>query len=121
VFTDLAAAVLCGVVISALHFAWQHARELRAEVVDHPDGSRTYRLHGTLFFASTTAFLDAFAVADDPAHVTLDAQHLSFVDYSAIEALHTLRQRYERAGKHLRVVHLSPRCKQLLRRAGAAG
>lgn len=121
VFTDLAAAVLCGVVISALHFAWQHARELRAEVVTQPDGARTYRLHGTLFFASTTAFLDAFAVADDPAHVTLDCQQLSFVDYSAIEALHTLRQRYERAGKHLRVVHLSPRCKQLLRRAGSVG
>lgn len=121
VFTDLAAAVLCGVVISALHFAWQHARELRAEVVDQPDGSRTYRLHGTLFFASTTAFLDAFQVADDPARVTLDCQRMSFVDYSAIEALHTVRQRYARAGKHLRVVHLSERCRQLLRRAGSPG
>lgn len=120
VFTDLATAVLCGVVISALNFAWQHARELRAEVHDQADGSRTYRVHGTLFFASTTAFLGAFRVADDPPTVTLDAQQLSFVDYSAIEALHTLRQRYERAGKHLRVVHLSPRCKQLLRRAGAS-
>jgi len=121
VFTDLAFAVLCGVVIAALNFAWQHARELYADAHDEADGSRTYRAHGTLFFASTAALLDAFKVEDDPARVTLDCRHLTFVDYSAIEALHTLRARYARAGKHLRVVHLSERCRQLLRRAGAAG
>lgn len=120
VFTDLAFAVMCGVVIAALNFAWQHARELHAEVRDQADGSRMYLAHGTLFFASTASFLDAFHVADDPPNVTLDCQHLSFIDYSAIEALHTLRQRYARAGKHLRVVHLSERCRQLLRRAGSA-
>lgn len=116
--TDLATAVLCGVVIAALNFAWQHARELYATQHDEPDGSRLYQLHGTLFFASTTSFLNQFSVAEDPAHVTLDCRHLNFIDYSAIEALHTLRTRYARAGKHLRVIHLSDRCKQLLRRAG---
>jgi len=121
VFTDLATSVMSGVVVSALSFAWQHARELHAEARDEADGSRLYRLQGTLFFASTTNFLNAFQVGDDPARVTLDCQRLSFVDYSAIEALHTLRERYARAGKHLRVVHLSERCRQLLRRAGAAG
>jgi SulP family sulfate permease len=119
VLTDLATAVLCGVVIAALNFAWQHARDLYADVHDEPDGSKLYRVHGSLFFASTTGFLKLFDAGGDPARITLDCRHLSFVDYSAIEALHTLRQRYERAGKHLRVVHLSERCKQLLRRAGA--
>ena len=119
VLTDLAMAVLCGVVIAALNFAWQQARELYADAHDEADGSKLYRVHGTLFFASTTAFLKLFDSAGDPSRVTLDCRHLSFVDYSAIEALHTLRQRYQRAGKHLRVVHLSERCKQLLRRAGA--
>jgi len=119
VLTDLAMAVLCGVVIAALNFAWQQARELVADTHDEADGSKLYRVHGTLFFASTTAFLNLFDAAGDPERVTLDCRHLSFVDYSAIEALHTLRQRYQRAGKHLRVVHLSDRCKQLLRRAGA--
>lgn len=118
--TDLATAVLLGVVIAALNFAWQHARDLYASKHDETDGSRLYQVHGTLFFASTASFLNQFAVADDPVHVTLDCRHLNFVDYSAIEALHTLRQRYTRAGKHLRVIHLSDRCKQLLRRAGAA-
>jgi SulP family sulfate permease len=120
VFTDLATAVLCGIVIAALNFAWQHARELYVDSDTQADGSKLYRAHGTLFFASTTPFLNLFDVAQDPDRVTLDCRHLSFVDYSAIAALKTLRERYARAGKHLRVVHLSERCKQLLKRAGAA-
>jgi SulP family sulfate permease len=119
VVTDLATAVLCGIVIAALNFAWQHARELYADSDLQADGSKLYRAHGTLFFASCTTFLNQFEPADDPQQVTLDCRHLSFVDYSAIAALKTLRERYERAGKHLRVVHLSERCKQLLKRAGA--
>ncbi|HEY4081023.1 MAG TPA: SulP family inorganic anion transporter [Burkholderiaceae bacterium] len=117
VLTDLATAVLCGIVIAALNFAWQHARDLYADKQVEPDGSTLYRLHGTLFFASIKPFLNRFDPAGDPALVTLDCAHLSFVDYSAIEALKTLRARYASAGKHLRVVHLSERCKQLLRRA----
>ncbi|MBA4111617.1 MAG: sodium-independent anion transporter [Leptothrix sp. (in: Bacteria)] len=118
VFTDLAAAVLCGIVIAALNFAWQHARELYADQHLELDGSKVYRLHGTLFFASVTRFLNRFDIVNDPAHVTLDCRHLNFVDYSAIAALKTLRERYQKAGKQLRVLHLSDRCKQLLKRAG---
>ncbi|MBP0950458.1 SulP family inorganic anion transporter [Pseudomonas alliivorans] len=118
VFTDLATAVLFGIVIAAINFAWQQARELYADSHVEADGSKVYHLHGTLFFASTTPFLDQFNPAEDPAQVTLDCRHLSFVDYSAIAALKTLRERYAKAGKHLRVVHLSERCKRLLKRAG---
>ncbi|SFY17940.1 MULTISPECIES: SulP family inorganic anion transporter [unclassified Pseudomonas] len=118
VFTDLAVAVLCGIIIAALNFAWQQARELYADTYLEADGSKLYRLHGTLFFASTTPFLNQFDPANDPAQVTLDCRHLSFVDYSAIAALKTLRERYAKAGKHLRVFHLSERCKQMLKRAG---
>ncbi|WP_459206058.1 SulP family inorganic anion transporter [Pseudomonas sp. MLB6B] len=118
VLTDLAAAVLFGIVIAAINFAWQHARELYADSQVEADGSKRYQVRGTLFFASTTPFLNQFDPAGDPAQVTLDCQHLSFVDYSAVAALQTLRQRYDKAGKHLRVVHLSERCKKLLHRAG---
>jgi SulP family sulfate permease len=118
VFTDLATAVLCGIIIAALNFAWQQARELYADSHLEADGSKLYRLHGTLFFASTTPFLNQFDPVNDPAHVTLDCRHLSFVDYSAITALKTLRERYDNAGKHLRVFHLSERCRRLLKRAG---
>jgi len=118
VLTDLAVAVSCGIVIAALNFAWQHARELHAETRIEADGSKLYLPWGTLFFASTTQFLNQFDTANDPEHVTVDCRHLSFVDYSAIAALMTLRERYAKAGKHLRVVHLSERCKQLLKRSG---
>ncbi len=118
VFTDLATAVLFGIVIAAINFAWQQARELYADSHIEADGSKIYHVHGTLFFASTTPFLDQFDPAEDPAQVTLDCRHLSFVDYSAIAALKTLRERYTKAGKHLRVVHLSERCRRLLKRAG---
>ncbi|WP_070885327.1 SulP family inorganic anion transporter [Pseudomonas argentinensis] len=118
VLTDLAVAVSCGIVIAALNFAWQHARELHAEIRLEGDGSKLYLPRGTLFFASTTQFLNQFDTANDPEQVTVDCRHLSFVDYSAIAALMTLRERYTKAGKHLRVVHLSERCKQLLKRAG---
>ncbi|OLU27354.1 sodium-independent anion transporter [Pseudomonas sp. PA15(2017)] len=118
VLTDLAVAVSCGIVIAALNFAWQHARELHAESRQEADGSKLYLPRGTLFFASTTQFLNQFDTANDPEQVTVDCRYLSFVDYSAIAALMTLRERYTKAGKHLRVVHLSERCKQLLKRAG---
>ncbi|MCO7516950.1 SulP family inorganic anion transporter [Pseudomonas guariconensis] len=118
VFTDLATAVLFGIVIAAVNFAWQHARELYAESHEDGEGGKVYQVHGTLFFASTTPFLNQFDPAGDPASVTLDCKHLSVVDYSAIAALKTLRERYAKAGKHLRVVHLSERCRTLLRRAG---
>lgn len=118
VFTDLAVAVLCGIIIAALNFAWQQARELYADTHEEADGSKLYRLHGTLFFASSTQFLNQFDPANDPSLVTLDCRHLRFVDYSAVAALKTLRERYSKAGKHLQVFHLSERCKQMLKRAG---
>ena len=118
VVTDLAMAVLCGIIVAALNFAWQHAGELYADSHGDGEGGKRYQVHGTLFFASTTSFLNQFDTLNGPAQVTLDCQHLSFVDYSAIAALKTLRERYAKAGKHLRVVHLSERCKKLLKRAG---
>ncbi|MBB3103074.1 SulP family inorganic anion transporter [Azomonas macrocytogenes] len=118
VFTDLATAVLCGVIIAALNFAWQHAHDMRADSETDGNGRKIYYPRGTLFFASTTHFLVQFDPNEDPEQVTLDCAHLRFTDYSAIMALKTLRERYEKAGKHLRVIHLSEQCKHLLKRAG---
>lgn len=123
VFTDLAVAVLCGIVIAALNFAWQHARDIDAHVSDEGSGDarvRTYAPHGTLFFASTAQFLELFDVPYDPAQVVLDCRQLRLVDHSAIAAVQALRERYARAGKSLRLVALSKRCETLLQRAGAA-
>ncbi|WP_050470254.1 SulP family inorganic anion transporter [Herbaspirillum chlorophenolicum] len=120
VFTDLAVAVLCGIVIAALNFAWEHAREIRADVVDNADGSRTYLPHGTLFFASSAHFLELFDPQRDPQKVVLDCRYVRLADHSAIAAVQTLSERYARAGKELRLESLSRRCQVLLQRAGIA-
>ena len=106
---------MVGSYLTQLNKSWEN----QSKLMEQSDGSKLYRVHGTLFFASTTTFLKQFDPGNDPAQVTLDCRHLNLVDYSAIAALDTLRERYRKAGKHLRVLHLSERCKQLLKRAGA--
>ncbi|BCF91137.1 MULTISPECIES: SulP family inorganic anion transporter [Paraburkholderia] len=119
VFTDLATAVLCGIVISALNFAWQHASEIRSETLDDASGETTHAPRGTLFFASTAHFHALFEPHNDPANVTLDCRHLHCADHSAIAALEALHARYAKLGKRLRLTNLSVRSRRLLQRAGA--
>ncbi|HEB67591.1 MAG TPA: SulP family inorganic anion transporter [Gammaproteobacteria bacterium] len=118
VFTDLAVAVVVGVIVSALAFAWEHARHINVKSWDEPDGTRVYELHGPLFFGSVKNFLDLFHPEDDPDEVIIEFQHSRVVDHSAIEAIDTLAERYIRAGKRLHLRHLSPECRELLKKAG---
>ncbi len=118
VLTDLATAVLCGIVIAALNFAWQHARDIRSDIDDSVSGVRTYLPHGTLFFASTAHFQELFTPLTDPARVILNCQYLHLADHSAIAAMESLWERYAKAGKRLQVVNLSARNHTLLQRAG---
>jgi sulfate permease, SulP family len=120
VFTDLAIAVLCGIVIAALNFAWQHAREIRAEVKNSDEGARIYVLHGTLFFASTANFQDLFQPQTDAEEVIVDCQHLHVADHSAIVAFETLKDRYQKAERRLRFANLSTRNQHILKRAGVS-
>ncbi|MDX8402066.1 MAG: SulP family inorganic anion transporter, partial [Mariprofundaceae bacterium] len=116
VFTDLAVAVLVGVIASALVFAWKQARHIHAIPRDQ-DGVRIYELHGPLFFASTHRFLELFDPDHDPNEVVIDFAHSRVADHSAIEAIDTLSERYTKAGKRLRLRHLSPECRLLLEKA----
>ncbi|WP_455924027.1 SulP family inorganic anion transporter [Pseudomonas putida] len=120
VFTDLATAVLCGILIAALAFAWQHARDIRADADDSQPGRKRYTPHGTLFFASTTHFQALFDPRNDPDEVVVDCRHLHLADHSAIAALEALAARYEKAGKGFVLEQLSERSQRLLQRAGAA-
>jgi SulP family sulfate permease len=120
VCTDLATAVLCGIVISALSFAWQHAGEIRGDTVEDASGATTHAPRGTLFFASTTHFHALFEPHNDPADVKLDCRHLHFADHSAIAALEALHERYAKLGKRLRLTNLSARNRRLLQRADAS-
>ncbi len=118
VFSDLAVAVLCGIVFAALNFAWQHAREIHTDIEADAAGDKTYLPRGTLFFASTTRFLELFDPAKDPAQVTLDCRNLHLADHSAIAALEGLYERYTKAGKQLQVNNLSERNQRLLQQVG---
>jgi SulP family sulfate permease len=119
VFTDLAVAVFVGVIVSALVFAWKHAQIIHATTEIDDRGSKIYTLHGPLFFGSIKSFLDLFEPKNDPDDVVVEFQHARVSDHSAIEAIDTLAERYERLGKKLHLRHLSADCQQLLRKAGS--
>ncbi|WBO86553.1 SulP family inorganic anion transporter [Hymenobacter yonginensis] len=116
---NLALAVLLGVVISALVFAWENAKRIRARKHTDDAGTRHYEIYGPLFFGSVQAFTDKFDVQQDPAQVVIDFRESRVADMSGIDALHKLTERYHRLGKTLHLRHLSPDCRQLLRNAGA--
>jgi SulP family sulfate permease len=118
VFTDLAIAVVVGVIASALVFAWQNAKHIYAVPKDLESGERVYEMHGPLFFASVHRFNELFDPANDPDEVIIDFAHSRVADHSAIEAIDNLAEKYKKAGKHLHLRHLSQDCKALLKKAG---
>ncbi|PRD13868.1 SulP family inorganic anion transporter [Pantoea coffeiphila] len=117
IFTDLAMAVICGVIISALVFAWQHAR-ITIVAQESEEGQKTYRLEGPLFFGSTTSFQELFDPQQDPERVVIDFARTRVMDSSGVEAIDKLTARYLEAGKTLRLRHLSEDCVSLLKKAG---
>jgi sulfate permease, SulP family len=117
VFTDLAIAVVVGVIVSALVFAWEHAKHIHINSYD-AQGSRVHELNGPLFFGSVKNFLELFNPEKDPDDVIIEFQNSRVADHSAIEAIDTLAERYIRAGKRLHLRHLNEECRQLLRKAG---
>jgi SulP family sulfate permease len=115
---DLASAVILGVIVSALVFAWQHATHIAADVKYNEYGSKIYQLHGPLFFASVSSFREMFDVSQDPDDVVIDFYYTRVYDQSALEAISNLAEKYENCGKRLHLTHLSPECRGLLDRAG---
>lgn len=116
---NLALAVLIGVIISALVFAWESAKRIRARKYIDERGIKHYEIYGPLFFGSVTAFNEKFDVFDDPAEVIIDFKDSRVADMSGIEALNKLTERYLRQGKKLHLRHLSEDCKILLKNAEA--
>jgi SulP family sulfate permease len=114
---NLALAVLLGVVVAALVFAWESAKRIRARKYTDEAGVKHYELYGPLFFGSTMAFSEKFDVAGDPAEVVVDFKESRIADMSGIDAVNRISERYRQAGKLLRLRHLSPDCRQLLHNA----
>jgi SulP family sulfate permease len=118
VATDLAVAVVVGVIISALVFAWEHAKHIRIDAREDHKGSNVYAVTGPLFFGSVTSFLERFDPKADNDDVVIDFARSRVADHSGLEAIDTLAERYENAGKTLHLVHLSAECRLLLKKAG---
>ncbi len=118
VMHDLATAVILGVIVSALVFAWQHATHLGADTKVNKFGSKIYQLHGPLFFASVSSFKEMFDVNSDPDDVVIDFYYSRVYDQSGLEAIHSLSDKYTTAGKRLHLTHLSSECQRLLGKAG---
>lgn len=118
VMHDLATAVMLGVALSALVFAWRKSKHLIADVQFNEHGSKIYQLHGVLFFGSVTRFRDLFDPAGDPDDVVIDFYFSRVYDQSGLEAISNLAERYQAVGKRLHLRHLSEDCRRLLDRAG---
>ena len=117
VWQDLAIAVLSGVVISALVFAWKNATMIRARKQIKEDGTKVYEIWGPLFFGSVQNFNGKFDVKNDPAQVEIDFMESKVSDHSGIEALRGIANRYIQQGKQVKLTHLSPDCIALLLKA----
>lgn len=117
VIKDLAVAVIVGVIMSALIFAWQNAVRIRARRRYKDDGTKVYEIWGPLFFGSITAFNQKFDVANDPRVIEIDFIESKVQDHSGIEAIENIVKKYHEMGKEVKLTHLSADCKALLLKA----
>ncbi len=119
VLHNLALAVLIGVIISALSFAWKNASMIRAKESIDKDGIKHYEMNGPLFFGSIKTFYDKFSIVTDPDIIVIDFKNSRIVDHSAIEAVNKITERYAKINKTIHLAHLSKDCREMLNNASA--
>jgi len=119
VLHNLALAVIVGVIIAALVFAWDNAKRIRARKRIDEKGIKHYEIYGPLFFGSIAVFNEKFDIVNDPDEVIIDFAESRVVDMSAIEALNKITERYHKVGKKVHLQHLSKDCRVLLQNADA--
>ena len=117
VVTDLAIAVIVGVIMTALIFAWKHAKEIQVIKEQDKHGSDYYTVVGPLFFGSVQQFLDQFSPRSDNDDVIIDFKNSRVCDHSALKAIDSLAKRYKKNGKSVHLLHLSADCQRLLKPA----
>jgi SulP family sulfate permease len=114
VFHNLALAVLIGVLLSTLSFAWEHATGIRARPRTGANNVKHYDVHGLLFFGSATSFMELFDVKSEPDKIVIDFERSRVVDQSGVEALRKLNDKFINADKHVSFINLSKGCKEIL-------
>lgn len=117
VFTDLATAVISGVIVSSLVFAWQKSKRIRFDITMNSKGVKVYQIQGPLFFASVKSFLGIFSVEDDPKQIEIDFKNSRVCDHSAIEAINTIIKKYSLREKIVKLSNLSPDCRSVVIKA----
>jgi SulP family sulfate permease len=117
VWQDLAIAVIAGVIISALVFAWKSATMIRARKRIKEDGTKVYEIWGPLFFGSSQTFSSKFDFKDDPQKIEIDFIESKVSDHSGVEAIRNIADKYLDLGKEVKLTHLSPDCKILMLKA----
>jgi sulfate permease, SulP family len=117
VMHDLASAVIIGVIVSSLAFAFKHAKNINADVQFNEQGAKIYQLHGPLFFASATQFKELFDARTDPETVVIDFYYTRVYDHSGMEAIRTIAEKYQQSGKTVHLTHLSGPCRAMILRA----
>jgi SulP family sulfate permease len=114
----LAVAVVVGVIVSALAYAWNNARRIHAHTEIDAEGVKAYRIQGPLFFGSSDGFMELFTIDADPSKVIVDFADSRVVDQSALQAIEAVAAKYEAVGKQIQLRHLSRDCHSLLTKAG---
>ena len=117
VLFDLAIAVLVGIIVSALAFAWEHGKKIHAKISKADNGAKIYHLESALFFGSAQSFKDMFDPSNDPQDVVIDFEDARVYDHSGIEAINNITERYADQGKFLHLLNLSKECRELLDKA----
>ncbi len=118
VFYNLAFAVIVGVIVSALAYAWSNAKRIQAKILVNKAGEKIYAIEGPLFFGSVEGFSELFDPANDPETVIVDFMDSRVADQSALQAIEALASKYQALGKNLQLRHLTPDCHKLLKKAG---
>ncbi|TCK98164.1 SulP family sulfate permease [Natranaerovirga hydrolytica] len=113
VFADLATAVIIGVILSSLIFSWEKGKGIYANVENNKDGSRTYKINGSVFFGSVLNFKELFDIHNDPEEVIIDFKYAIVTDHSGIEAIHSIAEKYHLEGKKVTLIRLSKNCQSL--------
>ena len=117
IVADLAIAVISGVIISALVFAWKHAK-VTAKTHIEEDGTKVYDFDGPLFFGSVTSFNEEFDIENDPKNIVLDFKDARVMDISGVEVIDSITKKYQEANKNIKIRHLSDECKSIMKNAG---
>ncbi len=117
VFTDLAIAVTCGVIVSALVFAWQKSETIKCSETTDDDGSKHYKLSGPLFFGSVQSFQELFNPKDDPKNIYMDFKYSRVCDFSSLEVINKIVDKYGAQGKKVYIKNLSKDCQSVITKA----